>query len=87
MNAATHSVSLPKLGMTCASWVAHVERALRGVPGVFDVVVNLGTDWAGLGDYRTVDRLGGAVRIGRLSLIVTIPDVTDRVKRRLSGCG
>ena len=33
-------------GMTCASCVAHVEKALRGVPGVLDATVNLATERA-----------------------------------------
>jgi copper chaperone CopZ len=33
-------------GMTCASCVAHVENALRKVPGVDSVAVNLATEEA-----------------------------------------
>lgn len=33
-------------GMSCASCVAHVERALRAVPGVFEASVNLATERA-----------------------------------------
>jgi Cu+-exporting ATPase len=33
-------------GMTCASCVAHVEKALRGVPGVVNASVNLATERA-----------------------------------------
>ncbi len=33
-------------GMTCASCVGHVENALKGVPGVVDASVNLGTEKA-----------------------------------------
>jgi len=33
-------------GMTCASCVARVERALRKVPGVQEVAVNLATEQA-----------------------------------------
>ena len=36
---------------------------------------------ASLGDYPTVARLGGTVWVGLLSLIVSMPVVTDRVKR------
>ncbi|MEE9216414.1 MAG: heavy metal translocating P-type ATPase [Anaerolineales bacterium] len=39
-------VILPIGGMTCASCVAHVEGALRDVPGVVDVNVNLATEKA-----------------------------------------
>ncbi|MDH4135874.1 MAG: heavy-metal-associated domain-containing protein, partial [Anaerolineae bacterium] len=34
-------ITLPVQGMTCASCVAHVERALKNVDGVADVNVNL----------------------------------------------
>lgn len=30
----SHKISLPVEGMTCASCVAHVEKALKAVPGV-----------------------------------------------------
>jgi len=39
-------LSIPVEGMTCASCVAHVEEALKGVPGVADVSVNLATEKA-----------------------------------------
>src|SRR3990172_1726167 len=42
------SVSFPVQGMTCASCVSHVESALMELPGVSDVVVNLGTNKASL---------------------------------------
>ena len=42
------SLSLPITGMTCASCVSHVEGALRGLPSVREVVVNLGTSKASL---------------------------------------
>ena len=39
-------VTIPVEGMTCASCVMHVEKALSGVPGVSGVSVNLATDRA-----------------------------------------
>lgn len=39
-------ITLTVSGMTCAACVGHVERALRGVPGVLDASVNLGTETA-----------------------------------------
>src|SRR3546814_17535607 len=40
------TVTLPIEGMTCASCVGRVERAIRQVPGVVDVSVNLATERA-----------------------------------------
>jgi hypothetical protein len=37
---------------------------------------------ASLGDYSTVARVGGAVWVGLLSLIVAMPLVTSRVKKQ-----
>ena len=41
----TH-VSFPIRGMTCASCVNHVERALKSIPGVSEASVNLATETA-----------------------------------------
>ncbi len=43
---ATTSLQLPIEGMTCASCVSRVEKALRKVPGVLDASVNLATEAA-----------------------------------------
>jgi len=40
------TLTLPIGGMTCASCVSHVERALKGVPGVLVANVNLATERA-----------------------------------------
>lgn len=42
------TLNLPVSGMTCASCVSHVEGALKEIPGVSQVVVNLGTNKASL---------------------------------------
>ena len=42
-------LSLPIEGMTCASCVGRVERALTAVPGVMSASVNLATERADLG--------------------------------------
>jgi hypothetical protein len=42
---------------------------------------------AALGDYPLVARLGGAVWVWVLSLIVTMPIVTTRVKQRARTTG
>ncbi len=44
--APTATLTLPVEGMTCASCVGRVERALRQVPGVTDATVNLATERA-----------------------------------------
>jgi P-type Cu+ transporter len=51
-------------GMTCASCVAHVEKALKAVPGVGEVSVNLATERASLraiGDAALWARVTSAV--------------------------
>ena len=40
------TLTLPVEGMTCASCVGRVERALRAVPGVIEATVNLATERA-----------------------------------------
>lgn len=54
-------LSLPVEGMTCASCVGRVERALKEVPGVQTAAVNLATERAditftGLADPRAAVR-------------------------------
>ncbi|WP_428852308.1 heavy metal translocating P-type ATPase [Imbroritus primus] len=55
------TVSLPVDGMTCASCVGRVERALKAVPGVHSASVNLATERADVTFERTPD-LGAAVQ-------------------------
>jgi copper chaperone CopZ len=40
------SLTLPVEGMSCASCVGRVERALKAVPGVLDASVNLAAERA-----------------------------------------
>ena len=54
-------IVLPVEGMTCASCVSHVQRALQGVKGVSEAVVNLATEQA------TVRYDPGLVRVDALS--------------------
>lgn len=56
----TQSIILPVQGMTCASCVSHVEKALDEVPGVAQTVVNLATGRA------TVHLAEGSVPVERL---------------------
>ncbi|HEY9020549.1 MAG TPA: heavy metal translocating P-type ATPase [Paracoccaceae bacterium] len=51
-----YSLSLPVEGMTCASCVGRVERALAGVPGVSSASVNLATEKAEVVSAAPLDR-------------------------------
>jgi copper chaperone CopZ len=42
------SLSFPVVGMTCASCVSRVERALRSIPGILDASVDLATESASI---------------------------------------
>ena len=42
---------------------------------------------ASLGNYPTVARFGGALWVGLLGLIVSMPVVTSRIKRQIQGRG
>ncbi len=57
------SISMPIEGMTCASCVGRVEKALKSIPGVETVAVNLATERASITTNAAVDRnaLIGAV--------------------------
>jgi copper chaperone CopZ len=54
------AVALRISGMSCASCVSRVEKALAGVPGVSDVSVNLATEEA------VLHRQAGTARIPEL---------------------
>jgi heavy metal translocating P-type ATPase len=60
--AAADHLLLPIAGMTCASCVARVERALKAVPGVSEAAVNLATERAEItGNGLDPSRLAKAV--------------------------
>ncbi|MFT3998821.1 MAG: heavy metal translocating P-type ATPase [Rhizobium sp.] len=50
------AITLPIEGMSCASCVGRVEKALKAVPGVEAVSVNLATERASITAKTTVDR-------------------------------
>lgn len=52
----SETLSLPIEGMTCASCVGRVERALKALPGVAGAVVNLATEKASITTNAPVDR-------------------------------
>ncbi|AJO79252.1 heavy metal translocating P-type ATPase [Pseudomonas sp. MRSN 12121] len=90
----TH-LSLPVEGMTCASCVGRVERALKTVPGVQSAAVNLATEradvsFAGpadpLGAVQAIERAGYAVREETLELAIegmTCASCVGRVEKAL----
>ncbi len=51
----SETMSLPIEGMTCASCVGRVERALKAVPGVTQAVVNLATERASISFDAPID--------------------------------
>jgi Cu+-exporting ATPase len=65
-DAAPRTVDIPVLGMTCASCVRRVERALAAVPGVLDAAVNLAAERAtarvleGVPDAALIAAIAGA---------------------------
>ena len=70
------TVNLQITGMTCASCVARVEKALKKVPGVGDATVNIATEKAHItGEHLSTDVLVAAVEKAGYdaSLVVTDP--------------
>ncbi|HMO44790.1 MAG TPA: heavy metal translocating P-type ATPase [Rubrivivax sp.] len=55
------SVELAVEGMTCASCVGRVEKALKAVPGVSEAVVNLATERASVRGTAAVEALVAAI--------------------------
>ena len=60
---ATDRMVIEVEGMTCASCVAHVERALKAVPGVAAASVNLATERAGI-EFGVAPESGNLDRFG-----------------------
>ena len=69
--AETNTLTLPVEGMTCASCVGRVERALRKVPGVTDAAVNLATERAEVTGVATPDALIAAIAAAGYRVPVT----------------
>jgi Cu+-exporting ATPase len=90
------TITLSVEGMTCASCVGRVERALKAAPGVTGAEVNLATETArittdgnaGAGDLAQVlDRAGYPARLADLDLQVqdmTCASCVGRVERALA---
>ncbi|MBX3607896.1 MAG: copper-translocating P-type ATPase [Piscinibacter sp.] len=93
----TITLSLPVEGMTCASCVGRVERALQKVPGVAAATVNLATESAALqlagrvepaALIQAVERAGYAVPEDEVELRIegmTCASCVGRVERALRG--
>lgn len=83
----SETVSLPVEGMTCASCVGSIERALKAVPGVETVSVNLATERANITTDSTVPRvrLIEAIEKAGYSVPVQIPAVTGPVELSVEG--
>ena len=93
-----NQITIPIKGMTCASCVSHVERALQGVPGVSEASVNLATEKANLklGPrpveldelVDAVEDAGYAVATARVTLgigAMTCASWVSHVERALNG--
>lgn len=88
-------LSLPVEGMTCASCVGRVERALKGVPGVVRASVNLATEraevaFSGPPDpaavFRAIEGVGYSVREDTTELAIegmTCASCVGRIERAL----
>ncbi len=74
---ATNKIVLPVQGMTCASCVTTVERALNGVPGVANATVNFATEKATVVYDPSVTRLSElASSVGEAGYQVIVERVT-----------
>lgn len=81
MTDSTLEITLPVSGMTCASCVSHVEGALKELPGVSNVIVNLATHKASLvynpqattldEIRRAIENVGYSVPVSELTLDVS----------------
>ena len=69
-------------GMTCASCVARVEKALRAVPGVEDASVNLATEKASVSGSAVAVVLAAAVRTAGYEAQVEVLDASGAAPAR-----
>ncbi len=66
-------LTLPIEGMTCASCVGRVEKALRAVPGVEEVSVNLATEKASVRTAAPEDRARLVAAVEKIGYAVPAP--------------
>ena len=74
-------------GMTCASCVARVEKALRAVPGVRGASVNLATEKASVQGAAAPDALAAAVRAAGYEAGIETPAAAGAPAPRQAGAG
>lgn len=75
---AQQEVTLAIAGMTCASCVGRVEKALRKIDGVLDVSVNLATDQARVQFISAVDPAGLIRAVEQAGYAATLPQATPQ---------
>lgn len=89
----TDIITLPIEGMTCASCVLRVEKALKKIDGVQDAIVNLATEQAQVKiDPSKVDfeKLKDAIERAGYSVIeskedrFTVEDFVDKEREKIS---
>ncbi|KQT42696.1 MULTISPECIES: heavy metal translocating P-type ATPase [unclassified Methylophilus] len=79
----TSKIELNVIGMTCASCVGRVEKALKSVPGVVEATVNLATERASVdGSASSEDLISAIERIGYEAKVIDSPvqDVAESQK-------
>ncbi|HWH41324.1 MAG TPA: heavy metal translocating P-type ATPase [Usitatibacter sp.] len=85
LQGAANTLDLKVEGMTCASCVARVEKALRRVPGVTDASVNLATETATVSASQPVaDAAIAAIRKAGYDAAIrdeAVPQRTDAARR------
>jgi len=83
-----HTIELKITGMTCASCVGRVERALQATPGVLDASVNLATERAtvrvleGVADTRALTE--AVAKAGYAAEAASAPDATSEDREQAS---
>jgi Au+-exporting ATPase len=77
LNSKEEAITLPIEGMTCASCVVRVERALRAVPGVTSAEVNLSTERALVRTLGAISRNDLIEAIESTGYAVPVPSALD----------
>ncbi len=70
------TVTVPVEGMTCASCVGRVERALRKLPGVADATVNLASETATVRGDAPAAAIRDAIAAAGYAVPATVVDLS-----------